>query len=813
MANEGSLSSRYLARFKVGVGLLLILAVPAIVHSHAAIESLLNQPADWVPNSLPEKAEYNEFSQRFSVAGIVFLSWPGAELDSPELDAVAAAIHPLCEDSFDPDLDAEALAELPKPARDAIGQIREIAKSKTPFKWVRSGTELLQRMTGNPARLSRRAAVSRLRGCMVGPNGKQTCLVLSLADSGTKKRRLIFPHLRDMVGEMQGLQRGEVALVGSPFDGAVVDDSSIRSIQRYSPPSAIVAAILCFLCLRSFWLTAVITAIAVIGEGIVLAIVYYTGTPMNAVLIVLPPLVFVLTVSSGIHLSNYYLDASHEFSDLTSAGAARRAMRAGTVPCLLATTTTVIGLGSLMLVRLEPIRVFGFVASLGVLSTLLLMLLVLPGAMVLTKVKSRDTRYVSQEMSREKKWLRTRMRSRLSRPWPVIAAFILIGVICTSGLFRLTTTVSVPRMFESESDIRKSYAWYEQNVGPTVTGELVLTFPAMTDDEDAIDRLKVVKQAHLAAYQMDNVDGVLSAVSFVPAIPKRRGLAASAARGAIRKLIRDPASSLGQLDFIARHGQQESWRLSIRMPQGDDTDFGAEIAKIRREMTEELSDSEIPVDVTLTGHVAIVQKAQQVLLRDLFRSFLTAFAIVAVVMMVVLRSVVGGLLAMMPNLFPTVALFGVMGLSRSPLDIGSVMTASVALGIAVDGTIHLLSRYGSRRERGFGQIRATFGALGQCGWAMFQTTLVCGLALMCYWFSDFVPTSRFALLMFGLLCAALIGDVLLLPAMMASPMGKFLARTVGNDPGASLSTDQPGGAQPRDVRRIPSGWRRMKTDR
>ena len=49
---------------------------------------------------------------------------------------------------------------------------------------------------------------------------------------------------------------------------------------------------------------------AVIGEGMVLAVVYYTGTPMNAVLIVLPPLVFVLTVSAGIHLSNYYLDVA-----------------------------------------------------------------------------------------------------------------------------------------------------------------------------------------------------------------------------------------------------------------------------------------------------------------------------------------------------------------------------------------------------------------------------------------------------------------------------------------------------------------------
>ena len=57
-----------------------------------------------------------------------------------------------------------------------------------------------------------------------------------------------------------------------------------------------------------------------------------------------------------------------------------------------------------------------------------------------------------------------------------------------------------------------------------------------------------------------------------------------------------------------------------------------------------------------------------------------------------------------------------------PLDIGSVMSASVALGIAVDDTVHLLSRFGSRRARGLGQIRARMRTR-QCGWAMFQTTM------------------------------------------------------------------------------------------
>ena len=227
---------------------------------------------------------------------------------------------------------------------------------------------------------------------------------------------------------------------------------------------------------------------------------------------------------------------------------------------------------------------------------------------------------------------------------------------------------------------------------------------------------------------------------------------------------------------------------------------------VRNAIAEVVAASNLPVNASLTGGVAIVQKSQEILLRDLFRSFVTAFGVIAIVMILMLRSVLGGLIAMAPNLFPTLALFGFMGLLAIPLDIGSVMSASVALGIAVDDTVHLLSRFGSRRARGLGQIRAAYSALTQCGWAMFQTTLVCGLSLMAYWFSDFVPTSRFSLFMFGLLVCALLGVVLLLPALMASSLGRWLSSTIGSNAEATSSSDQAEQIRPRDMRRVPTRW-------
>lgn len=825
MANRPSddaLRDGYLRRLKFGVLLLCLLAIPALVHSRSAIKSLFNRPSDWVPNSHPEKMEFNDFMENFAVADLIMVAWEESDLGSPSLQQAAQILAPLCEPGRDGEeplsLDSLEFESLPDWTAQWVRSVRTLCNDEHPLHFARSGEEMLERMTSAPASIPQNTAVSRLQGIVIGPDGQQTCLILSLSDTALSHRREFIPAVREMVGRLVNRPWQQIAVVGGSFEGAEVDSESIRSIQRFSPPSAIIAAVLCLLCLRSISLTVAIVSTAVIGQGLVLAAVYYTGSPMNAVLIVLPPLVFVLTVSAGIHLSNYYFDITSEFPNISRGEAAAGAMRAGVAPCCLATGTTVIGLMSLTLVRLGPVRIFGAVASSGVILTLALLILILPGAMVLSRPRrarklakgeakqANDADPAAAESDcgpdTERGKLQSWVRRRLARPWPIITLFLGIAGTLSLGLSNLSSSVNVPRMFLPDSDLRTQYDWFEQHIGSTVSGELLLSFPPLGDDDDPLQRLAVVAKAQNAATNLAEVGGALSATTFLPTIPRGRTIRSTIARNVVRKLIRDPESSLRSLHFIADADGRQLWRISLRMPQDEKVDMGQRIASIKETVETAMEGSPVPVKVTLTGGVAVSQKAQEALLSGLFRSFVTAFGLIAIVMMLMLRSVIGGLMAMIPNLFPTVALFGLMGLIRLPLDIGSVMSASVALGIAVDDTVHLLSRFGSRRARGLGQIRAAYGALAQCGSAMFQTTLVCGLALMSYWFSDFVPTSRFALFMFGLLVTALLGVTFLLPAMMCSVLGKWLARTVGSDASASVYADAPEPPRPPDVRRI-----------
>ena len=188
------------------------------------------------------------------------------------------------------------------------------------------------------------------------------------------------------------------------------------------------------------------------------------------------------------------------------------------------------------------------------------------------------------------------------------------------------------------------------------------------------------------------------------------------------------------------------------------------------------SDASRPVNAVYTGVVPVVYKAQKTLLQSLVESTGWAFVMIAVVMIALLRSPQAGMLSMLPNVFPVVVIFGTMGWSRTVVDIGSMMTASVAMGVAVDDTIHFLTWFRQGLDQGMQRVNAILLAYKRCGMAMTQTTAIGGLGLSIFAFSTLTPTQRFGTLMLALLVAALVGDLIFLPALLASPLGRVFDR-------------------------------------
>jgi uncharacterized membrane protein YdfJ with MMPL/SSD domain len=221
----------------------------------------------------------------------------------------------------------------------------------------------------------------------------------------------------------------------------------------------------------------------------------------------------------------------------------------------------------------------------------------------------------------------------------------------------------------------------------------------------------------------------------------------------------------------------ELWRITAQAAVASDADYGLLTQELNARVQSVLRMHPGATHV-VTGTIPLFLRTQQAVLDSLVMSFALAFAVIAVVMMVLLRNPLAGLIAMLPNLMPVGTVFGLISWCGQHVDVGSMVTASVALGIAVDGTLHLLSWFRKGVAAGLSRREAVQQALGHCGPAMWQTSATVGISLLMLAPAELLLVSRFGWLMASLIGTALIADVIFLPALLMGPLGRLIERSV-----------------------------------
>jgi predicted RND superfamily exporter protein len=143
---------------------------------------------------------------------------------------------------------------------------------------------------------------------------------------------------------------------------------------------------------------------------------------------------------------------------------------------------------------------------------------------------------------------------------------------------------------------------------------------------------------------------------------------------------------------------------------------------------------------------------------------------------------------LLPAAFPAVVVFGGMGWGNSLLktydigtlliDIGTVMAPSVALGVTVDDVVHFMLWFRRGIADGLDRKQATMLAYKGCARAMYQSWGVIGIGLAVFSLSPFGPTQRFGYMMLSMLTVALVGNLVLLPALLSGPLGAVFSWSI-----------------------------------
>jgi predicted RND superfamily exporter protein len=343
------------------------------------------------------------------------------------------------------------------------------------------------------------------------------------------------------------------------------------------------------------------------------------------------------------------------------------------------------------------------------------------------------------------------------------------------GIPRLETSVHLSSLFSSRSRIVADYTWIEQHVGALVPLEVVVDFHNSCPFSPA-DRFLFVERVQRELRAIDHVKGTTSCANMMPELPPDDGGAnGRELRQLLNAVLPAAGPQLAAYRYLHESADRQQWRVTAFVSALEPIDYAQMLSTIRERLAAAgVGDrSAAGIAVHLTGVMPLVHEIQRALMHDLFVSFLSAFAIIFAVMTIVQAGFWTAAISMIPNFFPTVFMFGLLGWLEIPLDIGSVMTASIALGIAIDDVLHFLTFYRRALARGLSRQEAVHATYQQCGFAMFVSSLVCGLGPLVFCLSDFLPASRFAWMMLLLLMVAVLGDLILLPALVVGPLGKW----------------------------------------
>ena len=790
-------------RHSVAIMSVLVFFMPLVVVG--AIKAKGNNRNDvkgWLPLEYPETQTYRFFRQNFQGEEFVLVSWDGCTMSDRRLELLAKKLIP--------------------PPEEASRIDRQLY-----FKAAQTGPRAVDLMTAEPLNLDREEAIGRLTGALIGPppegveagspgddlDARQTCLVLTLSEAARANLHGAIDLVKDVAEKECGIPDAQLHMGGPPVDNVSIDKAGQTSVTILFGLSLVVGFFVSWWSLRSKALVAMVIASGVYSMFASLAIVWYSGYPVDAILLTMPSLVYVATTSGAIHLANYYRDQLAETG--IQEGAAGRAVHHALLPLSLATGTTAVGLATLAISELVPIRMFGIFSALGVVTSFIILVTFMPAALELfpPRLQVAGEGNASWKPIEESRWWAVGQWITRHHALAATACLLLMAGV-GYGMTRVESSVQLMRLFSPKARIRTDYQWLETHLGPLVPMEILVRIDEQACPLNFLERMELVGEIQDEIGVLGEVGSSLSTVTFGRSLDvggagsgvggaaaRALGLGARTQRSVLNRRLTAHRDEFLAGDYLrearvptADGGErvEELWRISARVSAVKEVDYALFKADLQRKIDPILARLEADgvegVAVEYTGLVPLVYKAQHSLLDGLQIGFVWDFAIIVVVMILLCRAASAGLVLLLPAAFPAILVFGGMGWGNALLkslgtgnlliDIGTVMAPSVALGVTVDDVVHFMLWFRRGIADGLDRRQATMLAYKGCARAMYQSWGVIGIGLSVFSLSPFGPTQRFGHMMLAMLTIALVGNLVLMPALLSGPLGAVFSWSV-----------------------------------
>lgn len=604
---------------------------------------------------------------------------------------------------------------------------------------------------------------------LVGNDHRSAIVLLKTEGRLDLKAANELRHSLDSLVAAHGFPEARIA--GRSYYQALLAEKSQEEFVLYTLFSSILVFVVLILLFRKVW------GVAIAMVSVLLSLLLFIGflgaqhkvlDPMSNLF---PILMLIVGVSDVIHIMTKYIDEQNK--GITRERAIRITIREIGMATFLTSATTAIGFASLLSSNIPPIRTFGITAAIGVFIAFFTIIIATP-----TLTGFFDVRQIIRRKRRKSTWdiimqwlyILTRKRQQA-----LLAGGALFVMLCLVGISQVSTNVHLEQVFPRDDKVRDDFRYLEERFN----GIRALEVAIMPTGERDVYSPDVLRHTALLEDYLDTYGAIASPVSpatFFKAL-HQASYGDNPAYYALpddnrtfgryaRMVARAPGSTIN----ILVSEDKKYGRLTARY-----TDVGSDSGKAIRSSIESWIAENLDSSVAtfkITGTSLLFDKNSDYVRNNMIRGLGLAFLIVSLLMALLFRNWKMVIISLVPNVIPLLVSGALIGFLGIELDAATSIIFAIAFGIAVDDTIHFLSKFKLELNKGKSNEEAIRSTFMESGKAIMITTIILFFGFFTLIASSYPPTHYIGLLISLTLFSALAADLLLTPVLIYKMMGR-----------------------------------------
>ena len=757
------------------MAVLLILLVTLVLGRYARHATINNRLEENVVNDV-HLTHYYKFLKEFGNDRILIAAIPFEQVDRELLKTLF-------------DLEEQLLAtggveKIVSPL-SILKEAFDLAERKEMEKWLEDD----KRIANFDKRLRQFTVLHRT---IISFKTKTIGMVLKISSSVSDTNTELIRRLKKMIEDHPKF-KGQAFVTGVPELMRILHGYTKYSQRVFTPACLIVIALVLLLLYRSKF--GVLVPLAAVLAPLIwtLGLFNLIEKSTNFITTMVPPLLLGIGMTSCIHLVTAYFHRTKD-SDEFSMDRLVETVKDQAPPIIMCQITTLFGFFTLAANGIGAVRQYGLYSALGVLFVLITVFILIPCLIILRKTVRQRVTGLQTAFSLFEPLAQFVVR----RPFFIIGTSALLAIVGINGLQKLTFESSLLRLLPAGHPASYAIKEVEKRLCGVVPFHLALFRNGKGLDDSLLEPKLCIKLAKLQK-EIEAIPYVDDATSYIDLIQdydrifsgEENNIPPSAEEveeyldfyrphqdsSFIRKEVRNADGTIKEIQiieekptdkgayspvdwFLTRNYQ--SGHIALRIQDITSRQYAEIFTKI-----EKLAQK-LPKDVSyyLTGRAYLWTLTSEILVRNEVANFFLALLIISIVIVIHFRSLSVGILALFPNVLPLIILYGYMGYEGMAINTVTGMIACVAIGMAVDDTIHYIYAYRKHRLGGADSQRSIVLAMLEKGSSMVFTTLVIMIGFLVLLLSEFPPTFQFGGLISCTFLMALIFDLTLTPAIL-----------------------------------------------